>query len=290
MAVERDGYPPGVPCWVDTAQPDPEAAVRFYGGLFGWEFEDRMPADSPGRYFVARLHGRDVAAVGSQPEGAPPAAVWNTYIGVASAADTATQVKAAGGTALTDPLDVLDAGRMGVFADPAGAMFCVWQPDRHRGAQLVNEPNTWNWSDLNTRDPKGAQAFYGAVFGWQADAADLETLGFTFWRRPGYGDFLAMGDPDLRRRQADAGVPPGFADAIAAFVVIAADRAAEVASHWSVTFAVDDTDAAAERAVELGGRVVSPPVDTPPVRRAVLADPQGAVFAVNTYTPATEPA
>ena len=290
MAVERDGYPPGVPCWVDTAQPDPEAAVRFYGGLFGWEFEDRMPADSPGRYFVARLHGRDVAAVGSQPGGAPPAAVWNTYIGVASADDTATQVKAAGGTALTDPFDVLDAGRMGVFADPAGAVFCLWQPDRHRGAQLVNEPNTWNWSDLNTRDPKGAQAFYGTVFGWQADAAELETLGFTFWRRPGYGDFLAMGDPDLRRRQADAGVPPGFADAIAAFVVIAADRAAEVAPHWSVTFAVDDTDAAAERAVELGGRVVSPPVDTPPVRRAVLADPQGAVFAVNTYTPATEPA
>ena len=189
-----------------------------------------------------------------------------------------------------DPFDVLDAGRMAVFADPAGAVFCLWQPNDHRGAQLVNEPNTWNWSDLNTRDPKGAQNFYGAVFGWQADAADLETLGFTFWRLPGYGDFLAMGDPDLRRRQADAGVPPGFADAIAAFVVIAADQAAEVAPHWSVTFAVDDTDAAAARAVELGGRVVSPPVDTPPVRRAVLADPQGAEFAVNTYTPATGPA
>jgi uncharacterized protein len=289
MPLERDGYPPGVPCWVDTAQPDPEAAVRFYGGLFGWEFEDRMPADSPGRYFVARRQGRDVAAVGSQPEGAPPAATWNTYIGVASADDTAAQVKAAGGTALMDPFDVLDAGRMGVFADPAGAVFCLWQPNLHRGAQLVNEPNTWNWSDLNTRDPKGAQNFYGAVFGWRADAADLETLGFTFWRLPGYGDFLAMGDPDLRRRQADAGVPPGFADAIAAFVVIAADQAAEVASHWSVTFAVDDTDAAAARAVELGGRVVSPPVDTPPVRRAVLADPHGAVFAVNTYTPATGP-
>jgi uncharacterized protein len=290
MPLERDAYPPGVPCWVDTAQPDPEAAVRFYGGLFGWEFEDRMPADSPGRYFVARLQGRDVAAVGSQSEGAPPDAMWNTYIGVASADDTAVQVKAAGGTTLMDPFDVLDAGRMGVFADPAGAVFCLWQPNQHRGAQLVNEPNTWNWSDLNTRDPKGAQDFYGAVFGWQADAADLETLGFTFWRLPGYGDFLAIGDPDLRRRQADAGVPPGFADAIAAFVVIAADQAAEGTSHWSVTFAVGDTDAAAARAVELGGRVVSPPVDTPPVRRAVLADPHGAVFAVNTYTPATEPA
>jgi uncharacterized protein len=290
MPLERDGYPPGVPCWVDTAQPDPEAAVRFYGGLFGWEFEDRMPAAAPGRYFLGRLRGRDVAAVGSRPEGAPAAATWNTYIGVASADDAAAQVKAAGGTALIDPFDVLDAGRMGVFADPAGAEFCVWQADQHRGAQLVNEPNTWNWSDLNTRDPKGALAFYGAVFGWEADAADLETMGFTFWRLPGYGEHLARGDPDLRRRQAEAGVPPGFADAIAAFVVVPDDQAAEVGSHWSVTFAVDDTDAAADRAVELGGRVVSPPVDTPPVRRAVLGDPQGAVFAVNTYTPATEPA
>jgi predicted enzyme related to lactoylglutathione lyase len=290
MPLERDGYPPGVPCWVDTAQPDPEAAVRFYGGLFGWEFEDRMPAAAPGRYFLARLRGRDVAAVGSRPEGAPAAATWNTYIWVASADDAAAQVKAAGGTALIDAFDVLDAGRMGVFADPAGAEFCVWQADQHRGAQLVNEPNTWNWSDLNTRDPKGALAFYGAVFGWEAHAADLETMGFTFWRLPGYGERLAMGDPDLRRRQAEAGVPPGFADAIAAFVVVPDDQAAEVGSHWSVTFAVDDTDAAADRAVELGGRVVSQPVDTPPVRRAVLADPQGAVFAVNTYTPATEPA
>jgi uncharacterized protein len=290
MPLERDGYPPGVPCWVDTAQPELEAAIRFYGGLFSWEFEDRMPADSPGRYSVAQLQGADVAAVGSQPEGGPSAALWNTYIWVTSADDTAARVKDAGGTALVDPFDVLDAGRMGVFADPAGAAFSVWQANQHRGAQLVNHPNTWNWSDLNTRDPEGATAFYGAVFGWEADTADLETMGFTFWRLPGYGDFLAMGDPELRRRQADAGVPPGFADAIAALVVIGGDQSGEVASQWSVTFAVDDTDATAERAVELGGRVVTPPVDTPPVRRAVLADPHGAVFAVNTYTPASESA
>ena len=66
---ERDGYIPGVPCWIDTSQPDPEAALPFYTGLFGWEFEDVMPPDSPGRYFIARLRGGDVAAVGSQPEG-----------------------------------------------------------------------------------------------------------------------------------------------------------------------------------------------------------------------------
>jgi predicted enzyme related to lactoylglutathione lyase len=290
MLLERDGYPPGVPCWVDTAQPDPEAAVRFYGGLFGWEFEDRMPADSPGRYFVAQLQGRDVAAVGSQPEDWPPAAVWNTYVWVDSADATATRVKDAGGTALVDPFDVLDAGRMGVFTDPEGAVFCLWQANQHRGAQLVNHPNTWNWSDLSTRDPAGAAAFYGAVFGWEADSAALEAMGFTFWRLPGYGDFLEVRDPDLRRRQADAGAPPGFEDAVASLVLLAGDQSGDVAPHWSVTFAVDDTDATVDRAVELGGRVVVPPFDAPPVRSAVLADPQGATFAVNTYTPASESA
>src|SRR3954449_13172397 len=89
---ERDGYIPGVPCWIDTSQPDPEAAVEFYRGVFGWEFEDVMPPGAPGRYFAARLRGGDVAAVSSQPEGAPRAATWNTYIWVDSADAAAEQV------------------------------------------------------------------------------------------------------------------------------------------------------------------------------------------------------
>src|SRR6478752_6282966 len=79
---ERDGYIEGVPCWVDSSQPDPEAATRFYGGLFGWEFEDVMPADSPMRYFIGRIRGGDVAAIGSQSGGDSAAAVWNTYVWV----------------------------------------------------------------------------------------------------------------------------------------------------------------------------------------------------------------
>ena len=131
--AERDGYIPGVPCWVDTNQPDPEAAVTFYSGLFGWEFEDTMPPGSEGRYFVARLRGGDVAAVGSSPDGAPAAAAWNTYVWVESADETAARVREAGGRILAEPFDVTDAGRMAVFADPEGAVFSVWQPGRHEG-------------------------------------------------------------------------------------------------------------------------------------------------------------
>jgi predicted enzyme related to lactoylglutathione lyase len=285
--LERDGYPHGVPCWVDTAQPDPEAAVGFYRGLFGWEFVDRMPADSPGRYFVAQLRGRDVAAVGSQQEGAPYTPVWSTYIWVDSADEAAAKVNDAGGTTLMEPFDVPDAGRMGVFSDPSGAVFCAWQAGKRKGAGLVNEPGTWNWSDLNTRDPEGAKAFYGAVFGWEADTGVIDGVGdYTMWRLPGYGEFLEAGDPDLRRRQAEAGVPTGFADAIGWMMPMTSDRYPDgVPSHWSVTFSVDDADATAGRAEELGGKVVVPAFAAGDVRAAVLSDPQGAVFTVSKYDP-----
>src|SRR4051812_48788928 len=128
---ERDGYIPGVPCWTDTSHPDPEAALGFYSGLFGWEFENVMPPDAPGQYFTARLRGGDVAAVSSQPQSGAPA-TWNTYIWVENADDAAAKVGAAGGKVLTEPFDVMQAGRMGVFSDPEGAVFSVWQPNEHK--------------------------------------------------------------------------------------------------------------------------------------------------------------
>src|ERR671918_3177326 len=82
---EQDRYIPGVPCWIDTTQPDPEAAASFYGDLFGWEMEDVMPAESPLRYYIGRLGGGDVAAVGSQQADGPKAAAWNTYVWVEDA-------------------------------------------------------------------------------------------------------------------------------------------------------------------------------------------------------------
>ena len=96
LMAERDGYIPGVPCWVDTSQPDPDAAAAFYSGLFGWEVEDLMPPGSPGKYLVARLRGGDVAAISTAPEGATGPADWNTYVWVDSADETASRVRRGG--------------------------------------------------------------------------------------------------------------------------------------------------------------------------------------------------
>jgi uncharacterized protein len=281
----RSRYPAGVPCWIDTAQPDVDAALAFYGGLFGWELADAMPAGAPGRYCMARLRGCDVAAISSASSADEPAA-WTTYVSVDSADDAAARVTRAGGRVLTPPFDILDSGRMAVCADPGGAVFAVWQPNHHHGAQLVNEPNTWNWSHLNTRDMAGAEAFYGAVFGWRATPVDFGIGDARMLRSPGYGDFLEELDPGVRQRHRDAGAPEGFTDAVAWLQPMSSDQFPEATpAHWSVTFSIDDADAAAARARRLGGTVMVPPFDVPFSRMAVIRDPQGAVFTVSKYIP-----
>jgi uncharacterized protein len=278
---ERDGYIPGVPSWLDTSQPDPEAAVSFYSGLFGWEFEDVMPPGSEGKYFIARLRGGDVAAVGSIPEAAPPMAMWNTYVWVESADDSASKVRSAGGSVVMEPFDVMDAGRMAVFTDPEGAAFCVWEAKEHRGAQIVNEHGSVNFNSLNTRNAEDAKRFYNSVFGWQTIAlgGDAE-----MWTLPGYGDYLERDNPDLRKQMAQAGAPEGFEDVVASINTIPDDQP-DTPPHWSVTFAVDDADATAAKASELGGTVIVPPFDAPWVRMTVISDPQGATFVASKFVP-----
>jgi uncharacterized protein len=176
----RDGYLPGVPCWVEASEPDPEAARDFYGGLFGWEFEDVMPASSEDDYFTARheapstsifdssgeRRAGDVAAIRSIRKAAPSMSMWNTYFWVDSADEAASKVREARGAVVTEPFDFMDACRMAVFTDPEGAAFGVWEAKAHKGARLVNDPGAVVFNGLNTRDVDGARSFYGSVFGW----------------------------------------------------------------------------------------------------------------------------
>lgn len=285
IVVVRDEYLPGVPCWVDIAPPDVEAGAAFYGSVFGWTFEERTPVGVAGRYLVAQLDGKDVAGVGALTDGARSPAGWSTSVAVEDADAAAAAVREAGGRVLLEPVDIAGAGRLAVGADPAGAVFKVWQAAGHSGAQVVNAPGTWNWSDLTTPDPEGARAFYGAVFGWETRSVDFGpgVEPGTMWCRPGYGDFLATIDPELRRRHAEPGVPEGFSDAIAWLATAPDDGAA--AAAWGVTFAVEDTEGVVERAVEAGGTVVVPPYDVGVGSVAVVEDPHGARFTVSHYQP-----
>ena len=241
-----------------------------------------MPPGSEGKYFSARIRGGDVAAVSGMPEGGPPMATWNTYIWVDSADETASKVRDAGGQVLTEPFDVMDAGRMAVFADPEGAVFCVWQAKEHKGAQIVNEHGSLNFNDLHTRDPEGAKAFYGSVFGWETFS--------TRRRLPDLDPARLRRLPAARRSRAPRALGGGRrADGLRGRRREPHPDSPTTSRtrppHWGVTFAVDDADAAASKATELGGKVLLPPMDAPWVRMTVIADPAGAMFTASKYVP-----
>jgi predicted enzyme related to lactoylglutathione lyase len=261
---ERDGFQHGVPCWVDTWQPDADAAMDFYKRVFDWDAEDTMPAGVSGKHYMCRLRGRDVAAVASRPEEAPPVTAWNTYVWVDDLDATAARANEAGGGVAKEPFDALDGGRIAIIVDPAGAALGLWQAGAHRGAQLVNEPGAWAMSALTSNDPEGAKLFYGHVFGW--DTATFEAGGaeFTMWTVPGY----VGGEPQqpVPRDVVATMLPPSDGDG--------------PPPTWSVDFWIADVDAAAAKVAELGGQVVADPYDIPGagMRQGVFADPQGATF------------
>ena len=282
--TKRNGYPTGVPCWIDTTQPDPAEATEFYKGLFGWEVENVSPAGQPA-YFIARLDGGDVAGIGGAGEDAPT--TWNTYIATDSADDTAAKVKKAGGSVVLEPMDVGPAGRMAVFADPTGGFINVWQAGEHRGAQIVNQDGAWAWSDVFTTDVDKAAAFYKAVFGLETrPMGDAPPEYGRMLCRPGYQEHLAELDPEFPKRLVEYGAPEGFGDLVAFLAPLSEDRfPAGTPSHWNVTFSVPDTDEATAKAERLGAKVLVPPTTTPPTRFSIVADPAGAAFTLSKFTP-----
>ena len=252
----------GVPCFVDTLSSDVEAAMRFYGGIFGWEFAGpgTMPGDPPGRYFVARVDGDDVAGLGSAPAAAAPPAAWNTHVAVEGVADATARARAAGGTVVLGPVETPPAGRLAVISDPIGATFCLWEAGERAGATRVNEPSAWAMSALTTPDPDAAEAFYGELFGWDAEAFGD---GVWLWRLPGYV----------------GGVPgqPVPRDVVAVLMAGGDDQPA----GWGVDFWSTDAAAAADAAPALGGSVVMAPFEQAGFRRTILAAPDGAAFSVS---------
>jgi predicted enzyme related to lactoylglutathione lyase len=255
---ERTEYAPGTPSWVDLATPDLAASEQFYGALFGWKFNPQDTGDPQNPYVLADQDERNVAGMMKlspemQAGGMPP--VWSTYVTVADVDASAAKAKELGGSVLSDAMDVMDAGRMAVLADPTGAVFCLWQPKDHIGAQLVNEPYSLAWNELITPDIETAKAFYSGLFGWTGTPFEMgpDAPTYTVWM---------LGD--------DNGIGGAMAPPMEG-----------MPTYWGVYFAVADCDATVAKAKELGASVLAEPMDVPGVGRiAALMDPQGAAFSV----------
>jgi uncharacterized protein len=248
-------FEPGTPAWVDleTAAGTTEAS-RFYCGLFGWRVMARhRPLDDYAGYWIFQQDGGDIGGIapGKQPG-------WTVYVSVADVDSTADAVVAGGGTVVTWPMQVFDAGRLAVFTDPTGARFAAWEPEVHTGSDVMDIPNSFTWSELACRDVESATRFYNTVFGWEATTSPFAGGStYTEFRRPG-AEVAVAGMVQMNEMWPD-----------------------DVPAHWMVYFAVADTDATAARADELGGKVGVPPFDLPGVgRAAVLSDPEGGYFSI----------
>jgi predicted enzyme related to lactoylglutathione lyase len=252
-----DKHAPGTFCWVELGTTDQDAAKHFYGSLFGWSFVD-YPTGPGGSYTIFRLGGRDVAAgymlqEAEKAHGVPPH--WNLYIAVDDADATATRAVELGAKLPAGVFDVFTNGRMAVVIDPTGAAFCLWQPKQTPGIGVIGENNSYCWADLTTDDRMGAKQFYEKLFEWKiVPGKDKDES--TYLHIMAGENAIAGIQPDMMRKP---GVPP----------------------HWLPYFMVADTDAAAAKTMDLGGTVLVPPMFVDKTLRiAVLADPQGAAFAL----------
>jgi predicted enzyme related to lactoylglutathione lyase len=248
----------GAPCWVDLTTTDPERSRAFYTALLGWTVEDPNPEF--GGYANFRKDGVLAAGVFPSQDGAQ--SVWSTYLATDDADKTLAAVAAHGGQSVFGPHQVGDLGRMAGITDPDGAFVGVWQPARHQGFGVVAESGAPAWFELHTRAYDRVLDFYRAVFGWPTSVMS-DTAEFRYTTLQGDDGPLAG------VMAAEGFLPDG------------------VPSHWAVYFQVDDTDAAVDKAVELGGSVVQAAMDTPYGRLAHLADPTGAQFRLIAELPST---
>jgi predicted enzyme related to lactoylglutathione lyase len=243
---ERTSYAPGTFSWAELVTGDADAAKAFYTAVFGWEYRDTPIGDGM-VYSTALVDGLAAAALFASTEQPPH---WNCYVTVESVDETARRARELGANLLAEPFDVMDAGRMAVIADPTGAALALWEPRRHIGAAVVNQPGALTWNDLVTRDLDTAARFYGSLFGW------------TTMEIPNAGGYRVIrnGPRSNGGMISRESVPPS----------------------WIPYFGHADLDGLHARIGDLGGRALSEPVAVPSGRFALFTDPEGAVFAALT--------
>ncbi len=244
------------PIWLDLASSDAAGSREFYGKLFGWDVEVNTDPQYGG-YALAKVGGKDVAGIGPKQMAEAPTA-WTIYVGTKDADDTVKKTTAAGGKVIVEPMQVGPQGRMVVIQDPAGAYIGVWEPGEMKGAQVMNAPNSYGWSELNARGLEKSIDFYKKVFGWGDKKSDMGGQE----GQPEYHEFQLAGQSIAGGMEMNSMIP------------------AEVPSYWMPYFDVADVDKSFKKATELGASEMVAPQDFPGGRFAIVSDPQGASFGL----------
>lgn len=261
-AARASRRPPGTPCWVSLMAHGLGSTEAFYADLFGWEYEPGPQHLGP--YVRAFLDGDEVAGIGQLPPDSNLPVAWTTYFATDDADASAEAIRSCGGTVAVGPLDAGPVERMAICSDPLGAIFGIWQAGDRPGARPFGLPGTPVWNELLTQESVAVGTFYSYVFGHEAEeykGPDAER----YAEGPGGLDYLTL---------SLAGRP------VAAVHGVGRALPHDRGPHWMTYFEVTDPDGAADRVVELGGRIVTPARDRIRGRLATVADPEGAVFSL----------
>jgi predicted enzyme related to lactoylglutathione lyase len=256
---EKSAYDHGQFSWVDLSSHGIDGAKSFYGNVFGWKAVDQDSQGGP-PYAELQLEGKSVGGLGEATEemkaqGVPP--TWNSYINVDDIEAVIAKAKELGATITVPVMKILDAGSLAFFQDPTGGHVGLWQKGTHAGAQIVNEPGSFCWNELATRDIEKAKEFYGALLGWEFQVHEPSpTKYYLIKNKSGMNGGL------MQMNEQWGDIPP----------------------CWIVYFAVSDAEATAKSVEAAGGKINVPPFDTPVGKIAVLSDPQGATFSVITLS------
>jgi predicted enzyme related to lactoylglutathione lyase len=255
MPTRTEPWPAGTPCWVDLAVPDVAGAVAFYAAVVGWSFVD-TGADYGG-YQIAQMDERAAAGIGPVMQEGQPSA-WTVYLASDDVDATAKLIGEHGGSVFAGPMDIPDAGRMLIAADPTGGVFGVWQQTGMIGSAVLDEPGAFTWDDARLHDVEAGKRFYADVFGFR-----YAPLGPEAGETSDYEVFSIGDERPAGGIGGMMGAPPG------------------TPSHWLAYFTVADVDASVEAVGDGGGSVIMPPEDTPFGRIGVVRDPFGAVFGLH---------
>lgn len=261
MSTENTNHPHGVFCWSELCTHNWAEGKHFYTELFGWGSDDQLIGDDL-YYTMLQKQDDDIVAMYQMPEDQNKSGVpshWLAYIAVDDIDNVAEKAKQLGAEIIVGPHDVMDAGRMVLLNEPGGALFALWQGNKHKGCQRLNELNTPYWYELASRNSAKSRNFYCLLLGWESETKPMEGMDYTL--------FKVAGKP------------------IAGMIEMTQEWPDDIPAHWMIYFAVADCDDTAIKAQQLGGEVCVPPTDIPEVGRfSVITDPQGAVFSIMTST------
>lgn len=242
--------------WHDLITTDTEAARQFYRAVFGWNMQS-FSADND--YTVLSAGNVGVGGIMAIPpdareRGAPPC--WQGYIAVDDVDVYAGRIGTSGGTILRAPADIPEVGRFALVTDPQGAVFIIFKAAGSEAmpTAVPGTPGLVGWNELHAVDGLKAFDWYSALFGWTiSQDMDMGPLGI-------YRLFAAGGEPigGMMTKLPDMPYP-----------------------FWAYYINVESIDAAIERTLQAGGKLMHGPQEVPgPMYIANCQDPQGAWFSM----------